>query len=583
MITLWKLFALPVLYYFVTSILSFSSNLRAARKTGLPILISPVDLLNPLWIIFQKPLVPLLVKLPFGLGAWTRYNTMSWYFTDKYRVHEEYGKVFLKVSPDWIELHSADPEVNAQIFARRKDFEKPDYILQAVTLYGDSISSVTGADWQRHRRITVSPFNERNCRLVWNETFRQASDLGTYWSARGERGLSTTSQEALTLMLNVLATSALGKSWPFMGIEEVEQMTDSEENADILEYRNSLSYLLSSVLFLTMTPLWAYNLPLAFLPGALKKYVATYHRFRRIMTQVIEEKKADATAGNISDETFLGTIVSKSEEFRKQGKTDIDGVIVSGGLSNEEVMGNLFVFNLAGHETTAGSVCYALHLLAIYPETQDWVREEVLSVCRQCEKTETGNAVYDEAFPQLKRCLAVMYETLRLYNPVNSIRKATVGPYGQELVVNGKTVLIPPRTMTAPNVIASGTLPEFWGSDHLEWKPSRWVESPLHGDKSGIEDVLKAENMKPPPGGKDTFIPWSGGARICPGKKFSQVELVSTIATLLRSYRVEVVPRPGETAAQARARCLEVVQDSETEVTLMMKNGASVNLRLVRL
>lgn len=188
MLSFWTLSAALAAYLVVSSILSFSRNLRNARKTGLPIVVSPVDHMNPLWVIFQKPLGPLLAKLPFGLGSWVRYNRLSWYFEDKYAMFQEHGKVFIHVTPGMNELHSVDPEVNSQILGRRKDFEKPEQILKSVILYGDSITSVTGSEWQRHRRITAPPFNERNCRLVWDESLNQAGQLATYWSSRGSQG-----------------------------------------------------------------------------------------------------------------------------------------------------------------------------------------------------------------------------------------------------------------------------------------------------------------------------------------------------------------------------------------------------------
>lgn len=188
MLSYWVLAVSPAIYLFVTSVLSFLTNLRNAQKTGLPIVISPVDHMNPVWVVLQKPLSGLLASLPFGLGSWVRYNTLSWFFDDKCAMHKEHGKVFIHVTPGMNELHSIDPEANAQILSRRKDFEKPEKILKSVILYGDSITSVTGSEWQRHRRITAPPFNERNCRLVWDESLDQASQMASHWSSLGPEG-----------------------------------------------------------------------------------------------------------------------------------------------------------------------------------------------------------------------------------------------------------------------------------------------------------------------------------------------------------------------------------------------------------
>lgn len=602
MIPSWVLFVAPAVYLLVSSLISFSINLRSAKKTGLPVVVSPVDHMNPFWVALQKPLRPFLESLPFGLGSFVRYSHLSWYFEDKYQMHAEHGKVFMIVTPGMNELHSVDPAVNSQVFSRKKDFEKPEKILKSVAIYGDSIASVTNADWQRHRRITVPPFNERNCKLVWGECLSQADQLVSYWSEQGSGGIASTTKDIATLALNILATAAMGRSWKFRGAEGRSKAADDEEQED-MDYRACLAYLLRGIRLLVLTPLWVYSLPLAILPKALRGHVSAYRQFEQFMAQIVKEKKAEVAAGQISDDTFLNTIVSKSEEFTPGSKSGGEKGSATGGLSDSEVYGNLFTFNFAGHETTAGSVSYALHLLASHPQVQEWAREEVLYVYKQYEGMEDAHPVYEEAFPQLKRVLVVMvsrvkvppcshlvtpsdvtlqYETLRLYNPVNSINKATVGPYGQELTINGRSVLVPPNTMVAPNVIGTCTLPEYWGEDHLDWKPHRWIQEPSPSQAVSGEDAMAAETIGQPPKGRDTFIPWSGGARVCPGKKFSQVEFVAIISRLLRSHRVEVVPRQGETEEAARRRCLEIIKDSETQITLQMRQATSVRLRLVK-
>jgi cytochrome P450 len=52
----------------------------------------------------------------------------------------------------------------------------------------------------------------------------------------------------------------------------------------------------------------------------------------------------------------------------------------------------------------------------------------------------------------------------------------------------------------------------------------------------------------------DHFMPWAWGQRVCPGKRFSQFELVAVLAALFREWRVEVVCEEGETGEQARRR-----------------------------
>lgn len=74
-------------------------------------------------------------------------------------------------------------------------------------------------------------------------------------------------------------------------------------------------------------------------------------------------------------------------------------------LTVDEILGNIFVFNFAGHDTTAISTAYAMLLLVAQPEVQDWISEE-LNFYIPDEKCEAWT--YDTNFPKLKRTLAVL-------------------------------------------------------------------------------------------------------------------------------------------------------------------------------
>lgn len=76
---------------------------------------------------------------------------------------------------------------------------------------------------------------------------------------------------------------------------------------------------------------------------------------------------------------------------------------------------------------------------------------------------------------RLKRTLALLYETLRIYSPV-PIAKST-GNSEKVLTVEGKTLVAPANTLLTPNHIALHTHPKFWGSDSLKFNLARWIDS----------------------------------------------------------------------------------------------------------
>ncbi len=70
-----------------------------------------------------------------------------------------------------------------------------------------------------------------------------------------------------------------------------------------------------------------------------------------------------------------------------------------------EILGNIFVINFAGHDTTANTLAFGMLLLAAHPEVQDWVAEEVQEIIKD-GTSEIWD--YDALFPRLKRCQAVL-------------------------------------------------------------------------------------------------------------------------------------------------------------------------------
>jgi cytochrome P450 len=117
--------------------------------------------------------------------------------------------------------------------------------------------------------------------------------------------------------------------------------------------------------------------------------------------------------------------------------------------------------------------------------------------------------------------------------------------------------VVPPRTFVTVNFGALHMDPDTWGEDAGDFRPQRWVS---------IDNKTGKETLISPPEGAG-FVAWSHGPRICPGKKFSQVEFVSVLASMLKVYRIEPASRGMEQGEEARARLLSVVKDSVFNMT----------------
>jgi hypothetical protein len=75
----------------------------------------------------------------------------------------------------------------------------------------------------------------------------------------------------------------------------------------------------------------------------------------------------------------------------------------SNHLTEDEIVGNLFFFTAAGFDTTANTLTFAIMALALHPDLQDWIIEEI----DQASSTHP-DAGYSETFSVLTRCLALM-------------------------------------------------------------------------------------------------------------------------------------------------------------------------------
>jgi cytochrome P450 len=138
-------------------------------------------------------------------------------------------------------------------------------------------------------------------------------------------------------------------------------------------------------------------------------------------------------------------------------------------------------------------------------------------------------------------------ETLRICHPLSQLVKTT-GPSPQPLKFNGETYMIPAGTSVYCSLQALHSNQKYWGADPLAWNPKQHVSVSNHKDTGSFEaEVLAADTSA-------HFMPWAWGQRVCPGKRFSQVELVAVLAALFRDWRVEIVPVQGETVEQAQKR-----------------------------
>ncbi|KAL8711211.1 MAG: hypothetical protein Q9220_004356 [cf. Caloplaca sp. 1 TL-2023] len=483
---------------------------------------------------------------------------MGWAFQDKYHLHDERGSIFTLVTPAGNEVTIADPEAAHAVLARRKDYIKPAVMYEQLNVFGRNLNTVEGEDWQRHRRLTAPSFNEKTSSLVWNEAGRQARDMVASWSQQGPSGTKDTVPDTATLALHVLTSAGFGATYSFNeGVRKVSP-------GHAMTYRDSLSLCLSNIITFAILP--KRYLSLSFMPRKLRKLGQAAREFQQYMEETLAQERNSTPKPKSGTPNLMSALVRASEEDTCAKET---GQSSKFGLDDAEIFGNIFAYNLAGHETTANTVAFALVLLAAHPQCQGWVREEIQAA------QATTKQDYESTFPRLPRCLAVMYETLRLYGSIVFIPRAA-SLESQTLPHGNKEIVLPPSTAVNLNVQALHTDPKTWGEDSLSWRPTRWFTETSR-DGLPLKEHAGSQTFISPPRG--SFIPWADGPRVCPGQKFAQVEFVAVMATLLGSYRVKPILRNGQSDDEGREALMDMVDDSAiTAITLQMRHPDRVAL-----
>lgn len=404
--------------------------------------------------------------------------------------------------------------------------------------------------------------------FVWDESLRQASAMLRSWSSplQSAEGISSVQKDTRTLSLNVLAATGFRKSYDFRG--SADSITVQDEAGS---YRDALQTVLDNAVLIMILP-YRY-LQGALMPRKLVRIGNAARSFKKHMVQMLDDETS-ALRHNTPDSgslmsSFVRALDRHEHEISTQPyvKESKDG---KRGLSIDEIFGNLFVINFAGHDTTANTLAFTMLLLAAHPEVQSWVAEE-LSALESTKNRPVDGWDYEDIFPRLKRCQAVLLETLRLYQPIMSLPKWTKD-HSQTIKVGDKTLVIPPGVGTSANLLAIQTHPKYW-KDPFTWQPSRWID----GNRASATSSkgFQEELWVPLP---HTYFPWSEGPQNCPGEKFSRVEAVAVLACLLSTHRLRVKRFPGEAEETARDRAMRCTNNVDMQILLRMRDADSVKL-----
>jgi cytochrome P450 len=229
--------------------------------------------------------------------------------------------------------------------------------------------------------------NESIMRSVWDESIRQSRQMLQAWTTEK---IASAAKDVRTISLNVLAAIGFRRSFDFKSSTEEASETKEEK----FSYRDALQVVLDNVILIMLIP--RKHLRYSWLPAWMRRIGKAADDFGTYMQEMLDEELAALNRGEKEGGGLMTSMVRGLDMHQKDHTK---------GISINEIFGNLFVINFAGHDTTANTLAFAMLLLAAHPEVQDWVAEEVVHLT---EGLEYADWEYNALFPKLLRCRTVM-------------------------------------------------------------------------------------------------------------------------------------------------------------------------------
>lgn len=377
-----------------------------------------------------------------------------------------------------------DPaQVRRVMTEEASDFPKSALLGEALApLLGESIFTTNGAQWQRQRQMMDPAFAQARLNVAF-PVMREATQALLERLARLPDG---TEHDIEVEMTHVTADIIFRTifSVPMEG-EDAHRVFDA-----FARYQALAPRLMLPSLFGLRWMVW---------PWDLWRSRRAANEIRGLLEALVRPRYEAYRAGQPHERT---DILAAFLDARDATTGEPFGF--------EELVNQVAMLFLAGHETSASALTWASHLIASAPDIQERMHAEVVQNIgdRQPEFTD---------MKQLTLTWNVFRETLRLFPPVGFIaRESPRGcPMRDKQVKPGATVVVAPWLLHRHR---------SWWAEPDAFNPDRY-------DNDESRDSLR-----------QAYLPFGMGPRVCLGAAFALQEGALILSTLVRHYRLEAVP-----------------------------------------
>jgi cytochrome P450 len=371
------------------------------------------------------------------------------------------------------------PEDVHELLVKNADKAEKVELVQRIarSTFGNGILMSNGTLWRRQRKLMQPVFHHVHVREYGERMIRIAQQHLAQWQPNSTLDLAK-EMHALTLKIVV---DALFSSDATGDIEEISQA--------IQDIGAGFSAAASSVV-LALMPDW-------FPAPAIRQKARGAKNFNRVLKRVIAERRQLEEANSPKD--LLTALMYSSDETT--GET----------MDDEQLRSELLTLYVAGHETTAWLLSWALAFLQQNPAATQKLRDELAVL--------DGKPPTVDDLSKLPYSKMVLQETLRLRPPVWFIQRETHEP----ITLNGQE--FPKKAMFMVLIYANHHDSDIFPEPHT-FQPERWEND--------------AEKHLP----KGSYLPFALGSRICIGNGFATMEAQLLLNLIMQCFQLELLDMP---------------------------------------
>nr|AGF69216.1 cytochrome P450 CYP9Z18 [Dendroctonus valens] len=417
-----------------------------------------------------------------------------------------------------------DPELIKQItvkdfdhFTDHRKFVEP----ESDPIRSGNLFALKGTKWREMRATLSGSFTSSKMKHMFDVINETAENFSKHFARKNDKSIEIELKDVFTKYANdIIATSAFGIQVNSLADPKNTFYNMGETITDFSGFLNKLRFITLATL-----PTLAKYLRLTLFPRNPVRYFRDIiHDTIKVRIQksivrkdmlnllldtrkgITNEEEGVIETGFATVKEFSSTNKPKAKEFKY--------------LSDDDITSQALIFFFAGFDTVSTSLCFATYEIAINPDIQDRLREEII----ETDKANNGKLTYD-ALLKMKYMDMVFSEALRKWPPVPSMDRECTKSYTiQPVRPDEKPVHLKPGDVLMLPMMGLHRDPRYYANPE-KFDPERFSDE-------------NKDNIIP-----YTYIPFGSGPRNCIGSRFAILEAKAVLYHLLLNFKIEPTER----------------------------------------